>query len=75
MMFLMSLQINKTIRLYRMKAGISQEALAQKAGLTKNYIGLIERGIFTNIGLESLTKIAGALNLDLAKLVRESQAA
>lgn len=36
--------IGKNIRKYRQQKGLRQEDLAEKAGLSVNYIGMIERG-------------------------------
>ena len=36
--------IGKNIRKYRLMKKLRQEDLAEKAGLTTNYIGMVERG-------------------------------
>jgi len=48
------------IRARRKKASLSQEQLAEKADLTRNYIGDIERAE-KKVTLETLAKIAKAL--------------
>ena len=58
------------VRELRVAQGLSQEALAQKAGLHRTYIGGIERGE-RNVSLSNMNKIALALNLPLHKLVNE----
>lgn len=50
------------VREERLKQGLSQEALAEKAGVHRTYIGMIERAE-KNITLENIKKIAKALNL------------
>jgi len=50
------------MRAYRTKAGISQEALAERAGLHSTYIGQLERGE-KNATLESIEKNARALDV------------
>ncbi len=51
------------MKLYRKKEGLSQAALAEKAGTAPNYIALIEVG--KNFpSLQMLEKIATALNID-----------
>ena len=56
------------IRDLRTAQGMSQEALAQKSGLHRTYIGGIERGE-RNISLINIEKIAKALNLSLSDIV------
>jgi transcriptional regulator with XRE-family HTH domain len=64
--------IGEAIRAERLKAGLSQEALAEKASLARNYIGNIERAE-KKISLETLVRVAKALNVKLATLVRRVQ--
>ncbi len=55
------------MKLYRKKEGLSQAALAEKAGTAPNYIALIEVG--KNFpSLQMLEKIATALNIDALDL-------
>lgn len=74
-MFLMTYMkdINKrvgdNIRKFRQKKGWSQEQLASEANLHRAYVGQIERGE-KNIGLQNLQKIAEALNISIAALVK-----
>ena len=57
----------KNMKLYRKKEGLSQAALAEKAGTAPNYIALIEVG--KNFpSLQMLEKIASALNVDCLDL-------
>ncbi len=59
--------IGQRIRNYRTQLGWSQEKLAELSGCHPTYIGQIERGE-KNATLESIEKIARALNLPLSKL-------
>jgi transcriptional regulator with XRE-family HTH domain len=57
------------IRSARVKAGLSQEQLAEKADLSRNYIGNVERAEY-KITVETLARIAKALNLSACDLMR-----
>ena len=61
--------VGENVRAERKRAGFSQEKLAEKAGLTRNYIGDIERAE-KNVSLEALAKIARALRCRIGDLVR-----
>ena len=52
--------LGEAVRTKRKKARLSQEQLAEKADLTRNYIGDIERAE-KKITLETLAKLAKAL--------------
>ena len=56
------------VREMRIAQGLSQEALAQKSGLHRTYIGGIERGE-RNISLINIEKIASALNLSIVDII------
>ncbi len=51
----------------RLSQGLTQEELADKAGMHFTYIGQIERGI-RNPSLVNLQKLAKALKVDASKL-------
>jgi transcriptional regulator with XRE-family HTH domain len=55
------------VRELRQRLGLSQEELAEKADLHRNYIGGIERGE-RNVGLINVGKLAGALDVSVAEL-------
>ena len=58
------------IALYRNKLNLTQEKLAELADLSKNLIGMIERGE-TSVSVENTYKIALALNLTLETLFKK----
>lgn len=62
--------LGKTVRAIRRRAGLSQEELADRAGLDRTYIGGIERGE-RNPTVVSLKTIADALDLSLHELFKE----
>jgi transcriptional regulator with XRE-family HTH domain len=61
------------LRELRASAGLSQEALAEKASLHRNYIGHIERGEKT-ASLEVLVRLAAAFDLSLPELMERFDA-
>jgi len=54
--------IGERLRAYRNRAGLSQDEVAEKAGVHPTYVGQLERGE-KNATLESVEKVARALNL------------
>ena len=62
------LSFGDSLRNLRTKAGLSQEELAERAGIDRSYLGGIERGEH-NLALINIIKIAKALNLLPHKLL------
>jgi transcriptional regulator with XRE-family HTH domain len=54
-----------------MAAGITQEVLAERAGLHSTYVGMVERGI-RNPTLDVASRIARGLKVELADLISEA---
>lgn len=54
--------IGKNIRMFRLAKKLRQEDLAEKAGLSTNYVGMIERGEKIP-SLETFIKIVNALGV------------
>jgi transcriptional regulator with XRE-family HTH domain len=64
--------LSECIKKRRKSIGLSQEAFADLCGLHRTYIGGIERGE-RNITLETLERIAGALNAKPHELLDPEQ--
>ena len=64
------LALGREIRRHRKPAGISQEELADRAGLHRNYIGFLERGE-RNPRVKTLFQVARALDMRFAELVAD----
>lgn len=62
--------IGRNIRFLRESNGITQEALAEKAGLHRSYIGHIERGE-GNLTIKNLCSIASVLKVHPGVLMFE----
>jgi transcriptional regulator with XRE-family HTH domain len=60
--------VGEAVRSRRKKLGLSQEELAEKTDLTRNYIGDIERAE-KKITLETLARIAKALKCRLRDFI------
>ncbi|MFH1287751.1 MAG: helix-turn-helix transcriptional regulator [bacterium] len=60
-------KLGERIRGLRMSTGLTQEELGEKAELSYKFLGEIERGQ-VNISLDSLEKIANALDIKIENL-------
>jgi transcriptional regulator with XRE-family HTH domain len=65
--------LGKAVRRERLRAGLSQEELADLAGLDRTYIGGIERGE-RNPGVIALQKVATGLGVPLGALFADVDA-
>ena len=61
-------RFGRRVRDRRQDLGLSQEALADAAGLHRTYVGSVERGE-RNIALNNIVRLAAALQFDPAELV------
>ena len=59
--------IGKKIKFYREKLHLTQEKLAEKSGISLDYLGKIEVNI-NKPGLKTLIKISNALNIPIKNL-------
>jgi transcriptional regulator with XRE-family HTH domain len=64
------LSFGQRVKTERLKQGLSQEELAEKASVHRTYIGMIERAE-KNITLTNIEKIALALGIEISKLFEE----
>lgn len=60
------------IRAARLAQGLSQEALAELAGIDRSYMGGIERGEH-NLAIMNLLKIADALGIQASSFLDETR--
>ena len=65
--------IGQRIRNYRTQQKLSQEKLAELSGCHPTYIGQVERGE-KNATIETINKIASALNISLGTLFEKTGA-
>jgi len=61
--------LGSRLRTIRESLGMTQESLANEAGLDRSYIGGVERGE-RNISFLILCRIASALKIDIASLTK-----
>lgn len=54
--------LHQQIRSKRRELDVKQETLSQDSGLSISYIRRVEKGSFSNIGIETLRKISKALD-------------
>jgi transcriptional regulator with XRE-family HTH domain len=63
------LALGREVRRLRDAKGFSQEELAERSGLHRNYIGGIERGE-RNVGITALIRLARGLGLHPSEILR-----
>jgi transcriptional regulator with XRE-family HTH domain len=61
-------QVGRRVRAIRKRIGLTQSALGERAGITPDYLGRIERG-HGAVTLETLSRIAAALSTPLRQLL------
>ncbi len=61
-------KLGTAIRAVRLESGMSQEALADAAGLDRSHMGKIERGE-RNVSVLNVARVAEALNVTIAALM------
>jgi transcriptional regulator with XRE-family HTH domain len=63
----------KNLRRLRLQRRISQEALADKAGIHRTYMSSVERAQ-RNVSIDNIFRIAAALDVDVRELLRPDSA-
>jgi transcriptional regulator with XRE-family HTH domain len=64
--------LGRAIRAHRAVLGISQEALADRSGLHRTYVGGIERGE-RNPSFTNIVRLADALELPASRLLQSAE--
>ncbi len=65
------LEVARLLRNERIRQRISMDRLARKSGLSQPMISYVERGL-RNPTLDTLLRIAAALDVDLSKLLKQA---
>lgn len=60
------------LRQRRLAAGLSQEALANEAGLDRTYVSALEREIYS-VSIDTLEKLAQVLKATPAELLKDEE--
>ncbi len=63
----------EAIRARREALGVSQEAMAERVGVHRTYMGSVERGE-RNVSLRNIVRIAQALGVTVSVLMEDTQA-
>jgi transcriptional regulator with XRE-family HTH domain len=64
------IKFGEIVRKKRLEKNLSQEDFAELVGVHRTYIGMLERAE-KNITLLNIEKIANALNISIAELLKE----
>lgn len=64
------IRFGNTLKRIRVKRGLSQEKLAELAGLHRTYVSTVERGL-RNVSLLNIEKLARALDVPMSKMMPE----
>ena len=65
------INFGKAVRSTRLEMGISQESLAELAGIDRSYMGGIERGEH-NLALINIKRIANALKIPISSVMKKA---
>jgi transcriptional regulator with XRE-family HTH domain len=67
----LSARIVRLLREERERQGLSKYAVEQRAGISQQMVGYVERGL-RSPSLETALRISGALGIDLGKVIRQA---
>jgi CheY-like chemotaxis protein/DNA-binding XRE family transcriptional regulator len=67
-----SVRFGEAVKRFRHQLGVSQEKLAERAGLHRTYVADVERGA-RNLSLSSIEKLARALEVPIADLLSRTR--
>jgi len=65
-------QLAQNLKYHRAKLGLSQRALAQRAGINRSHLASIESGTQPNTSLATVEKLAAALGITALELLGSS---
>lgn len=65
-------KLGEAIREARLERGLTQEALADAAGIDRSHMGKIERGE-RNVSVLNVARVSEALNLSVASLMASAK--
>jgi transcriptional regulator with XRE-family HTH domain len=65
-------KLGEAIRAFRLERGLSQEALADAAGIDRSHMGKIERGE-RNVSVLNVARVADALDITIAALMASAR--
>jgi len=66
-----SIEVARSMRAERVRQGLSISGVARSAGLSRQMVSYVERGM-RNPTLDTLLRIACALNVDLPRLIKHA---
>jgi transcriptional regulator with XRE-family HTH domain len=61
----MDVSLSELVAIYRKRLNLSQAELAKRAGVSRNYISLIERGHIENVTLHVYQSVCRELGFDI----------
>ncbi len=62
-------RLGGVLRAFRLQAGLSQEELAERAGIHRTYVGGVERGE-RNVSFLTLGRLLGAIDVSWSRFAR-----
>ena len=69
---MMLLELGETIRRLRREAGLTQEEMAEKAGISRPTLSRLEQGRYANVSVRALFIILDILDYEIELTVKNS---